>query len=174
MPTRYHPALVALHWLLALMIIVLLAAGTLLLDPTPNSDPLKLDGLRSHMILGLSVGALMLVRLVVRLRTRHPAPATTGIALADRLAPLAHWALYAAVLGMVGSGMALSFASGLPDAAFGTGALPETFDTFAPRAVHGFFATLLMALIALHIAAALYHAVVKRDGLMRRMGFGKR
>ncbi|MEO0931222.1 MAG: cytochrome b/b6 domain-containing protein [Pseudomonadota bacterium] len=39
---------------------------------------------------------------------------------------------------------------------------------------HGFIALLLVALIVLHIAAALYHQVVLKDGLMRRMWFGRR
>lgn len=174
MPTRYHPALVVLHWLLALMLLVMLAGGTFNMAGVPNSDPAKLATLRIHMILGGSVGLLMLVRLVVRLRTAHPEPARTGHALADRLAPLAHWVLYALVLGMVGSGIALSVTSGLPDAVFGAGTLPESFHAFAPRAAHGLIATLLMLVIALHVLAALYHQILRKDGLMARMGFGRR
>jgi cytochrome b561 len=40
------------------------------------------------------------------------------------------------------------------------------------RALHAITAKLLMALIVLHVAAALWHQVVRRDGLLRRMGFG--
>ena len=43
--TRYHPLLVVLHWLLALMIIVALVMGSTSLDPIPNDDPAKIDGL---------------------------------------------------------------------------------------------------------------------------------
>jgi cytochrome b561 len=42
------------------------------------------------------------------------------------------------------------------------------------RIAHGLIATLLVALIVLHIAAAIYHQVVLKDGLLRRMWFGKR
>jgi cytochrome b561 len=40
--------------------------------------------------------------------------------------------------------------------------------------VHGIVAKLLMLAIALHIGAALYHQFVRRDGLLSRMGFGRR
>ena len=174
MPERYHPALVTLHWLLAALLLMALSAGTLVLQHAPNSDPSKLDALRIHAPMGLAIGVLMLLRLVIRLKTRHPAPATTGIALADRLAPLAHWSLYALVLAMTASGIALSVQSGLGDAMFGTGALPASFDAFSARAAHGVIASLLILTLVLHVAAAVYHAAVRRDGLLRRMWFGAR
>jgi cytochrome b561 len=174
MPKRYHTALVILHWLLALMILAMLIGGTFNMANVPNSDPEKLGTLRVHMTLGVSVGVLMLLRLILRLRTRHPPAATSGIAMADRLAKPAHWVLYALVFAMVGSGVALSVVSGLPDAVFGDAPLPESFADYAPRAAHGLFATLLIAFIALHVLAALYHIVVRRDGLLARMGFGAR
>ncbi|MCB1389098.1 MAG: cytochrome b [Rhodobacteraceae bacterium] len=174
MPTRYHPLLVALHWLVAILVIMALVAGTLVFSDMPNSDPDKVIALRIHAVMGLTIGALMLFRLVVRWRSRHPAPATTGFALADRLAPLAHGALYLLVLLMVASGIGLAVLSGLPGALFGDAPLPADFHDFAPRVAHGLFADLLIALIVLHVVAALYHALVRRDGLLRRMTFGAR
>jgi cytochrome b561 len=149
-PTRYHGALVVLHWLLAVLLIVALAMGTFALKPVPNSSSDKIFALQGHMIAGGLILLLTLTRLVVRLKTAHPAPATTGNALLDRLAPLTHWALY------------------------GLGSLPVNFDALPPRAVHGIVAKLLMLAIGLHIAAALYHQFVRRDGLLSRMGFGAR
>lgn len=175
LPKRYHPVLSALHWLLALMLIAALAVGTLSLDKMPNSDPAKLGILRIHMMVGGLILVLMLVRLVVRLKTLHPAKATTGNALLDQLAPLMHWALYGLVFAMAGSGIALSVLAGLPAIVFdGVGTLPVNFDAFPPRMVHGLVAKLLIALIALHIAAALFHQFIKRDGLLARMGWGAR
>ena len=174
-PARYHTALVTLHWLLALLLIVALVIGTFALKTVPNSSPDKIDALRGHMIAGGLILLLTLVRLVVRLKTAHPAPATTGNALLDRLAPATHWALYLLVLLMAGSGVAMSVLAGLPGIVFGgVGSLPVNFDALPPRAVHGIVAKVLMLFIALHFAAALYHQFVKRDGLLRRMGFGPR
>jgi cytochrome b561 len=174
-PTRYHPALVALHWLLALLLIVALGMGTFALAPVPNSSSEKISALQGHMIAGGLILLLTLTRLVVRLKTTHPASASTGNALLDRLAPLTHWALYGLVLVMAGSGVAMSVLAGLPGIVFGgVGGLPVNFDSLPPRAVHGIVAKLLMLAIAMHIAAALYHQFVRRDSLLRRMWFGPR
>jgi cytochrome b561 len=174
-PTCYHGALVALHWLLAVLLLVALAMGTFALKTVPNTSPDKILALQGHMIAGGLILLLTLARLVVRLKTEHPAPATTGNALLDRLAPLTHWGLYVLVLMMAGSGVAMSVLAGLPGIVFGgVGNLPVNFDALPPRAVHGIVAKLLMLAIGLHIAAALYHQFVRRDGLLSRMGIGRR
>ena len=173
MPDRYHPALVVLHWLLAFCLIGLLIAGSTILAPLPNTDPGKLMSFRLHMGLGLITLVLMLLRLAVRLTTRRPAPVDTGNALLNRLAPATHWALYVLAFAMALSGMAFSRASGLPDAVFGNGAMPASFDHPA-RVVHTVASRLLMLLIALHVAAALWHQFIRRDGLMSRMALRRR
>ena len=174
MPRRYHPALVVLHWLLAACLIGLLIAGSLILEPLANDDPAKLISFRLHMGLGLVTLFLMVLRLAVRLTTRQPALADTGSPLLDRLARANHWALYILAFVMAGSGIAFARASGLPDAVFGSGPMPPDFDGLLARQLHGIASKLLMALIALHIAAALWHQFVRRDGLMDRMRLGTR
>jgi cytochrome b561 len=65
--------------------------------------------------------------------------------------------------------MTISLSYGLPAIVFGgEGALPDRFEGTA-RAIHGIVGTGLAAVVALHIAAGLYHAF-KRDGVMGRMG----
>lgn len=174
--TRYHPALVALHWLLAVLLIVGLIVGNFLLDPIAEADPAKLDALRSHMIAGLVIAALMIIRLVIRLRTSHPPEADIGVPLLNKVARWAHWALYIAVFGLIASGIGMSILAGLPPIVFGGSGdpLPVSFDDLPPRMAHGIFATALALLIAGHIAAALYHQFVRKDGLLARMWFGKR
>jgi cytochrome b561 len=175
LPKRYHPMLVAMHWLLAFLLIALLAAGTFSLKVVPNTAPEKLGLLRIHMIMGGSILLLMVLRLVARLTTEHPVEASTGNALLDKLAPWVHWSLYALVFTMAGSGIGLAALSGLPDIVFsGTGSLPVNFDAFPQRAVHGIVAKLLMLAIGLHAAAALYHQFFKGDGLLTRMWWGSK
>ena len=71
-PSRYHPALVSLHWLLALLIMLAMGLGTFVLKEMPNASPDKLGALQGHMLMGFAIGALMMARLIVRLRTSHP------------------------------------------------------------------------------------------------------
>jgi len=173
--SRYHPALVALHWLLAVLIVAALALGALVMARMSNSDPMKIEALRSHMTGAALILALMLARLALRAGTAHPPPATAGHAWLDRLAWGSHRLLYVLVFAQVASGVALALDAGLPEIVFaGRGALPDDFWAFTPRAFHYAFSRALMALIGLHVAAALYHALIRRDGLLRRMGFGRR
>src|SRR5215475_2723880 len=165
--SRYHPLLVALHWVLAFLIIAALALGALVMVKIPNSDPMKLEALRSHMTGGILIVILMLVRLFVRSRTVHPASATAGNPLLDRIAWVSHRALYAAVLGMAGSGLIMALQTGLPSVLFaGQGSLPADFWAFPVRMIHYLISRVLMVLIALHIVGVLYHTLIRRHGLL--------
>src|SRR5258706_87569 len=173
--SRYHPVLVGLHWLLALMVIAALALGALVLVDIPNSDPMKIDALRQHMTAGVLILALMLVRLLVRTRTTRPAPASSGNALLNKLAWASHRLFYPLVFAMAGSGIIMAFEDNLPAIVFGGhGSLPADFWAFTPRVFHYVLSRMLMALIALHVAGALYHSFFLKDQLLTRMFLGKR
>lgn len=172
---RYHPALVLLHWVSAVLLLVALGMGSQVLAELPNTDPGKSDALKGHMIAGLVILVLTVIRLLVRATTAHPPAASTGMAWADRLAPFMHWALYALVLAMVGSGIGMAVAFDLPAVVFaGQGSLPPDFHVATARSVHGLVSKLLGLAILLHLAAGLFHQFVRRDQLFSRMGFGRR
>ena len=173
--TRYHPVLVSLHWLLALMVIAALGFGMFVLHETPNSNPEKVEMLRMHMTIGISILVLMLIRLGVRLSTQHPPDADTGIPFINGLIKPMHYLLYVAVIAQAGSGIATSKQAGLPEIVFdGVGKLPKDFHQFEAYGVHGTIAVILLLLIAGHIGAALYHHFIRKDGLLSRMWFGNR
>ncbi|MDX1377186.1 MAG: cytochrome b/b6 domain-containing protein [Burkholderiales bacterium] len=174
---RYHPAQVALHWLSAVLIVSALAMGTLSLKHIPNAEAVqKVLALKAHMALGLAIAFVVTLRIALRFALVQPPRATSGNRWLDLLARVVHAALYMVVLAMAASGLALAVQAGLPAIVFrGSGTpLPESFWDYAPRAVHGALAKALIALVALHAVAALYHQLVRRDGLMRRMWFGAR
>jgi len=171
--SRYQPVLVALHWLVALMIIGLLYLVFFVLANMPNSDPKKLNILVWHMSGGMFVLVLMILRVIIRVRSARPATATAGSPLIDRLASIAHYSLYVIVVLMVVSGWSTGW---LISSAFQPHGkpLPDTFSVLPTFQAHAVFATLLAILITGHIGAALYHQFVLKDGLFRRMWFGKR
>lgn len=175
-PTRYHPALVALHWLLALGLIFALSMGTLSLDKLPNASPDKIGALRGHMIVGVVLAGLMLVRLITRLKSATPPAASTGSGALDLLGRVVHAGLYLAVFLMAASGAATAFLADLPQIVFfGSGQpLLEDFRHLWPRSVHGLMAKVLMALIVLHVIGALFHQFRLKDRLLSRMWFGPR
>jgi cytochrome b561 len=171
--SRYHPALVALHWLLALLIIGLLCVGFLVLSNMPNSDPNKTAILVGHMAGGMLVLALMILRVIIRVRSAPPKAARTDSPALDRLASIAHSSLYVIVFLMIASGWCTGFLIRGVFQPHGEH-LPNSFDVFPSFKVHAALATLLLILIAGHIAAALYHQFALKDGLFRRMWFGRR
>jgi len=174
--SRYHPLLVTLHWLLAILIIAALIVGFFVLAATPNSDPRKIDVLLVHMSVGMLILALMLIRFIVRMWTTRPPAATTGYPLLDRIAPITHYGFYVLVLLMVGTGFATAILAGLNRSVFqGSGdSLPPSFATYPTFVAHGYLAIVLVGFIVLHALAALYHQFVLDDGLFRRMLFGRR
>ena len=175
-PTRYHPLLVALHWFLAGFIVLALVLGMFVLKGISNASPHKLEALRAHMIGAGVILTLMATRFAVRMLSTRPAPATTGVPALDRVARISHLAFYGLIAGMLATGVATALLADLPAIVFGgSGAsLPATFAVFPTRVVHGVLAKVLVALIALHATAALYHHFVLGDGLLKRMWFGRR
>lgn len=172
-PKRYHPALIALHWLSALLIILTLFAGLFALGDMPNT-PEKAPLLAIHMTMGLTILTLTVIRLVVRFLSKKPAAATAGHPLLDKIAAATHWLLYLGALGMGLSGLGIATQSGiLPLLGGAQVSLPADFMAYPPRIGHGLVARLLLALIALHVGAALYHQFIRKDGLLGRMWFGK-
>ena len=174
--SRYQPALVVLHWRLALLIIALLCVGYFLLADMPNTDPKKLDILMWHMAGGMFVFALTILRLIIRRWSARPATATTGSRLLDRLAPIAHGSLYVIVVLVIASGYSTGIIAGLNRSVLQRNGepLPDTFGVFPTFQAHAVLVTLLAIVIAAHIAAALYHQFVLKVDLIRRMWFGQR
>ncbi|MEZ5839038.1 MAG: cytochrome b/b6 domain-containing protein [Hyphomicrobiales bacterium] len=173
--TRYSSAIVALHWITAAIILLLLTVGGSMLEDTPNASPEKIGVLRTHLILGGTAVFLTLIRMVLKRTTALPA-AASGNPMLDKAALAGHLALYLVVLLVGFSGVALALQTGLPGILFfgSGGALPADFHEFTPRIVHGLLTKVLFALVGLHVLAALYHQFVLKDGLFRRMWFGAR
>lgn len=173
LPKRYHPALVGLHWFMAIFILMMLAVGRLLF-PTMTDAAQEASAARTHMMLGLFLLALVVIRFIVRLRTPRPAPATTGTAILDKIGVITHYLLYFLILVMALSGTGTMLAAGLTPLLSGANiAVPEHLLGYPPYAVHGLTGWLLIVLLALHIGAAFFHQFIKRDNLFARMWFGK-
>ena len=167
----YTTPAIALHWLLALALVAMLALGTWMTS-LPLS-PLRLKLYNWHKWAGVVVLALSLLRLGWRLTHRPPAP----VAMATwqrRAAGYSHAAMYALFVAVPLAGWAYSSAAGFPVVLFGLWPLPDFVAADrtlaeAIRPLHRTLAWALAALIGLHVAAALHHQFVPRDGPLRRM-----
>lgn len=173
--SKYNTVQIALHWVVAIMVLFMLIMGTFVLAQTPNSDPSKLMALRGHMVFGGVILLLTVIRLVWRRMSAQPDHAETGNGLLDMLGVAAHYGLNLLTLLAAGSGIGLALQAGLPGIVFGgEGSLPPDFGTYTPRIAHGVLTKLLAALIVLHVIGALYHQFIIKDRLFARIWFGKR
>jgi cytochrome b561 len=184
-PSSTHPALrlqrysalaMALHWLLALGIVALFVLGVYMTD-LPFS-PARLKLYNWHKWAGVSFLLLSALRLVWRLVRRPPALPThierAMPAWQTRAYHATHHALYALFFVVPLLGWAYSSAAGFPIVWFGQIALPDLLPADKALAelikpLHELSAFALMGLAALHVAAALKHHWIDRDGLLQRM-----
>ena len=77
----------------------------------------------------------------------------------------------------MGSGIATSILGGVPDVAFfGSGDIAslDNLDDVPTKIFHTVWTWILLGMIILHFSAAMYHQLIRKDGLMSRMWFGKR
>lgn len=172
-PTRYGGVAIAIHWLTAIAVIGMLASG--LAAGNTADEAVKLTLLRGHAVMGVLVGVLTVFRIIWWLAfDRRPAD-QPGLSSGQRLAAhVVHYGLYAVILVMVASGIATVLLSGAGAQLTGAAPLPLPDFTLAPPfTVHGLLSRVLIALVIGHIAAALWHQFIRRDGLLARMGVGR-
>ena len=169
--TSYTPVAIALHWLLALMIFGSLSLGLYMAD-LPFS-PTRLKLYNWHKWAGVTILGLSALRLLWRLTHRPPADLPMP-AWQQRAAHGAHGALYLLFFAVPLAGWAYSSAAGFPIVWFGVLPLPD----FVPvdralseflKPLHRWLAYALGTVVLLHIAGALKHHFIDRDGLLRRM-----
>lgn len=167
---RYHPALIVLHWLLAVAILLAIVFGCFVLDDMTNDNIHKPGLLRMHMTLGGLILLFTMVRLVVRARSAKPAPLVSGKPAMDKLAVGIHHLLYTLTILAALAGMALSYQADLFAILYQhVGKLPKDFDEFSAHGVHGLLALSLLGVAVLHVAGALQHQFVLKDGIFSRM-----
>jgi len=175
--TRYGGVAIAFHWLLALAIIGSLGVG-LYMTGLPFS-PARLKLYNWHKWAGITILVLSAARLLWRLAHRPPAlPAHIERAMPSWQRSAhhgTHLALYILFFAVPLLGWAYSSAAGFPIVWFGVLPLPDfvpvnkEFADIVLKPLHKTGAYLLGAFVLLHVAAALKHQFIDRDGLLSRM-----
>jgi cytochrome b561 len=173
---RYSGPAIALHWLLALMIIGSLSVGLYMSDLPLGVQRLKLYNW--HKWAGVTILTLSAIRLLWRLAHRPP-PDAPMPAWQARASHIVHWAMYALFFAVPLTGWAYSSAAGFPIVWFGVLPLPSFVpegDKALAEAIkpfHMITAFTLGTLVLVHIAGALKHQLIDHDGLLARMGVGR-
>jgi len=162
----------AFHWLVVALVLAQITIALVLPTVLPKSAE---DSITAwHLGTGSTILLVMLLRLGWRLSHPMP-PAPTDLPAALRiLARGTHWAFYVVLILLPLLGWMAANAYGATPRLLGLLPLPRLLAPDQATAetiggVHKATATLLFVLIVLHVSGALYHALVRRDGVIRRM-----
>jgi len=174
---RYPAPAIVLHWLVALLIFMGFPLGIYMVDLPLSPDKLKLYSY--HKWIGVTVFLLVAIRLSWRL-THTPPPLPDSIAAWQRRASaIVHGLLYLLMFAIPLSGWLMSSAKGFQTVWFGVLPLPDLIgkdkalgDLLAE--VHKTLNFTLLALVVLHVGAALQHHFIDRLPFLQRMGWGRK
>jgi cytochrome b561 len=165
----YDPVTIALHWTTAALVALLWLIGQTI-DWAPSGS-LRVDYRSLHMLLGVTLLGVFTARVLWRLCRGRSLPGV-GNELMEWIARLTHWALYLLILAALVLGLANVWVRG--DTIFNLFTVPA-FDP-ANKALrtligdwHALAANAILILAGVHAAAALFHHIVLRDGVLRRM-----
>lgn len=169
-PDRYSGVAIWLHWTIALLIIVNLAVGLL-----HDAVPVLRSWMGAHQALGLAILALTAARIAWRLAHRPP-PLPAATPVWERvLAHSSHTLLYVLMIGLPMTGWIMVSGGDRPGGVsiFGLFDVPHLPVSKATGHVghdaHGILGWAMLALVVLHIGAALRHHMLLRDTVLTRM-----
>ena len=180
-PRRYTRTAMLLHWVLGLALIGLFGMGVYMADLPFSPQRLKLYNW--HKWAGVSLLVLSALRLAWRATHRPPALPTAMVKAMPTWQKVAHHGthhlLYALFLAVPLIGWAYSSAAGFPIVFLGLWQLPDFVPVSkdlaeAIKPWHQYTAFAMAALVVVHVAAALKHQYIDRDGLLARMLPGAR
>ena len=159
-----------LHWGMAVLILAMLFIGAGMVASLAWR-PVLID---LHRPIGAAILVLAILRLLHRWRSPPPPLPVDLPRLQAFVAKASHWILYALMLAMPLLGWSMLSAGGYPVQMVGTLQLPAILPHDPAlyawlRGTHGVLGYALFAVILLHLAGALYHAWVRRDGVFEAM-----
>lgn len=170
--SEYTRPAIALHWLMAGLIIAAFALGWTLVNM--ETSPQKLRWISWHKWLGITILGLAALRLVWKLK--HPAPPLPASipVWQQQAAHLLHLGLYGLMFAIPLSGWLFSSAKGFPVVYLGIVPLPDLIgpnETLATtlRTLHEWLNYALLLAVMGHVGAALKHHFIERDGVLARM-----
>jgi cytochrome b561 len=167
---RFSPLQRVLHWLMAVCILAMLFIGVGMVS-TIGPDYLSLVSI--HKPLGIAILLLALIRLVTRLVRGSPPLPRQMPEVMKLVAKLSHVVLYLLMIALPLIGWGMLSAADYPVVVFGIRLPPIAPHSNSLHSLlwdaHRLLALCLFALVMLHLAAALLHALIRRDGVFQTM-----
>ncbi|HKW85059.1 MAG TPA: cytochrome b [Burkholderiaceae bacterium] len=162
-----------LHWIVAALIFANLGLGLTMVD-MPGITPTKLRYFNWHKWVGVTVFALVVLRWLWRRSHRPPALPDSMPRWERRAAAVSHALLYVLMFALPLSGYFYSLAAGFPVVYLGLLPLPVLIEPNPALkeplvTLHHLLAWTMIALLVVHVGAALKHRFVDRDDVLQRM-----
>ena len=174
---RYTRTAVALHWLVAILVLVMIGLGFWMGD-IPRGTPDRTFYFNLHKSIGLTIAMVVLFRLWWRMK--HPPPPLPASMPQWQMqaSRISHALLYLCLVMMPLSGFSASQFTKYGVTYFGLFKIPplgwESKDIYEfLQGIHGVTATVLCIVLIIHVLAALKHLLINRDGVFQRMLPGK-
>jgi len=173
---RYGVVHVAIHWLMAIVIVGMFALGLWMVELDYYDEWYK-KAPDLHRSIGVLVLLALMLRLAWKLWNVRPTPLPSHARWEQVGAEVAQWAMYALVPLIALSGYLISTADGRSVSVFGWFEIPATLTSIDNQEdisgeVHFWLAVALISVAGIHALAALKHHFIDRDATLRRM-FGK-
>lgn len=164
---QYSQRTAVIHWLIFVLFIVAFFLGHELDESKDAAQKLSMYPL--HFIIGDIVLLLVLLRIYFRKKDGEPVPANAN-PLLNKLAAATHALLNVSVIAVAISGVATVAMSGVIAALkAGDPSLIPDFHHVNAKEFHELFIGIVLLLVAFHVAAALYHQLIVKDNLLRRI-----
>ena len=171
----YHPVSRALHWTVAGMVVLQFVLARLAENAEQTDSTLRqLALLANHKSVGITILALVVIRLLWRRKAPPPALPPTMDQWQVLASRISHWTLYALLLLLPISGWLMSSASAYSVSWFNLLQLPDlvapndTLEDTLER-IHETLAVTLLIVAGIHVLAAIKHAVIDKDGVLSGM-----
>ena len=169
---KYNNTAIALHWLVALLIIVAFPLGLYMSDL--QLSPTKLQLFSYHKWMGITVLLLVVLRVIWRATHTPPALPDSISRLQQMASHIVHGLLYLLILAVPMSGWLMSSAKGFKTVYFGVLPLPDLVAKDKElghllTVVHQSLNYILLLLVVLHVAALIKHLFIDKDDILSRM-----
>lgn len=171
-PDRWGAISLSLHWVVVVLILVMAYLGLTMGDLPNGPDKIKTYAL--HKSIGITILALVALRVLWRLYAGTPRPVPNTPIWQERIAAVTHLAIYALLFAIPISGWVLNSAAGFPLQWFGIVNLPHIVDKShdlheLAEEAHEIMFWCLILLVVAHAGAAFYHHLFQRDATLARM-----
>jgi len=172
---RYHIGSVILHWFIGMAVLVQISLGFWMIDLPKTPPGLRAGWFNIHKSVGITIGLLILIRIIWRLMHRPPSLPDFLTSKERLLAKAGHFALYISMICVPLTGFLGSSFSKYPIKYFNI-ELPKMLaanDSLKDlmRELHEVSVIVLLSLITIHVIAVLKHLLLDKKNILNRMWF---